>query len=210
MPDVFFAFDLDGTVTTEEILPRLAERLGLRAEMELLTRRAVRGEDGFADSFCRRVDLLRDLPLEEARRVTAETPLDPHIAGFIQENREGCALVTGNLDCWVEPVAERLGCRAFTSKSEILAGRIAVGSVLDKAEAVRELARSGAKIVAVGESAGDIPLFQAADVGIAYAGVHEPAPALLPLARHTARTGEELCALLRQVEEELRGRGPTL
>ena len=44
MPDFVFAFDLDGTVTTEEILPRLAEALGLRPEMERLTRAAVRGE----------------------------------------------------------------------------------------------------------------------------------------------------------------------
>ncbi len=204
MPDVFFAFDLDGTVTTEEILPRLAERLGLRAEMERLTRRAVQGDDAFAASFRARVDMLGDLSPAEAQRVTAATPLDPTIAAFIRERRDCCALVTGNLDCWVNPLAENLGCRAFTSTSERKNGRIAVKAILNKAEAVRELARNGAKVVAVGESAGDIPLFAAADVGIAYAGVHEPAPALLPLARHVARSGEELCALLRQVENELR------
>ncbi len=204
MPDVFFAFDLDGTVTTEEILPRLAERLGLREEMERLTRRAVQGDDAFAVSFRARVDMLGDLSPAEAQRVTAETPLDPAIAAFIRERRSCCALVTGNLDCWVKPLAESLGCRAFTSTSQIKNDRIAVKDILNKAEAVRELARNGAKVVAVGESAGDIPLFATADVGIAYAGVHKPAPALLPLARHVARSGKELCALLCQVENELR------
>jgi phosphoserine phosphatase len=205
MPDVFFAFDLDGTVTTEEILPRLAECLGLREEMERLTRRAVRGDDAFAVSFRARVDMLGALPLAEARRVTAETPLDPAIVAFIRKRRDCCALVTGNLDYWVKPLVESLGCRAFTSAGEFKNNRLTVKTILDKAEAVRELARNGAKVVAVGESAGDIPLFETADVGIAYAGVHEPAPTLLPLARHVARSGEDLCALLRMLEEELRG-----
>ena len=201
MPELAFAFDLDGTVTTEEILPRLAEALGLRPEMERLTRAAVRGDADFAASFRMRVDLLRDLPLAAARRIVAETPLDPAIAAFIRANRARCALVTGNLDCWVEPLVASLGCRAFTSTATIREGRPSVGGVLDKAAAVRTLARDGVTVVAVGESAGDLPMFIAADVGVAFAGVHEPAPVLLSAAHHIARTGEELCLLLRRLEE---------
>lgn len=206
MPGIVFAFDLDGTVTTEEILPRLAERLGLRPEMERLTRLTLLGEMDFEASFRQRVDMLRGLSLEEAQAVVAATPLDPSITKFIQARRERCFLATGNLDCWVQPLVERLGCKAFTSTAVMRDGKPTVQTVLDKAEAVRELARTGAKIIAVGESAGDIPLFAAADVGIAYAGVHEPAPILLPLAQYRVDSGEELCNLLEKLEAEFLGK----
>jgi HAD superfamily phosphoserine phosphatase-like hydrolase len=191
-----FAFDLDGTVTTRELLPCLAEHLGLGEEMRELTRRTLAGEIPFAASFRRRFAMLRDLPLGRVRESVAAVPLDPHIEAFIRARREDCAIVTGNLDLWILPLKERLPCRWFSSRGAIRRGRPTLLSVLDKGRVMDELAREGRPIVAVGESVNDLPMFARASLGIAFAGVHAPAPALQRLADRTVDDGASLCVLL--------------
>lgn len=191
-----FAFDLDGTVTTREILPCLAEHLGLAEEMADLTHRTLRGEIDFAQSFRSRFEMLRSIPLDLARQSIASIPLDPHIEAFINARPEDCAIVTGNLDLWILPLRKRLACRWFTSRGAFADGELKLLSVLDKGRAMEVLAREGRPIVAVGESMNDVPMFIKASVGIAYAGVHDPAPALKKLAHRTADDGATLCRLL--------------
>lgn len=192
-----FAFDLDGTITTKEILPVLAEELGLSEEMALLTRLTLDGTLDFAASFRLRFAILRSIPVERVREIVAEIPLDPHITEFIRARKEDCAILSGNLDCWVTPLLDRLGCRAYLSTSCRDNGLLSLNSILDKGEAVADIARSGRRVVAIGESANDLPMFRAADVRVAFAGVHEPVPGILRLADYVARDGEELCERLK-------------
>ncbi len=198
MPETpfIFAFDLDGTVTTREILPVLAQELGLAEEMGLLTRLTLNGTLDFESSFRLRFAVLRSIPLTRVREIVAEIPLDPHITEFIRARRESCAIVTGNLDCWVEPLLKKLGCLAYVSESCNGGGLLNLQKVLNKGDAVRELARSGKKIVAIGESANDLPMFEAADLRVAFAGVHKPVAEILRIADHVARDGKELSGLL--------------
>lgn len=191
-----FAFDLDGTVTTREILPCLAERLGMAEEMAELTRRTVNGELDFARSFRRRFAMLRSIPLALVHETVAAVPLEPHMEAFINSRPEDCAILTGNLDLWILPLQKRLACRWFSSRGAFVNGRLRLLSVLDKGRAMENLARQGRPIIAVGESMNDVPMFSKARAGIAYAGVHEPAPALRKLAHRTVSDGASLCALL--------------
>lgn len=196
MPDPLFAFDLDGTVTTEEILPRLAREIGLEREMALLTRLTLDGSIDFEVSFRLRFHLLRHIPLGRAREIVVATPLDPAIAGFIREHAAQCVIMTGNVDCWIEPLLERLNCACWCSKTAISEDGPRLVSILDKGRAVRELKKRGHRVIAIGESANDVPMFREADMGIAYAGVHEPAEALKEVAGRMAANGKELCAML--------------
>ena len=91
-----YAFDLDGTVTKVETLPLLAEELGLSAEMKILTNLTVSGELSFEKSFKLRYFILRNIPLNRIRQIMDSVELDENIAGFIRENKEACAIVTGN------------------------------------------------------------------------------------------------------------------
>lgn len=191
-----FAFDLDGTITTREILPVLAQELDLAREMALLTRLTLDGTLDFADSFSLRFAVLRSIPVKRVQEIVAEIPLDPHIAEFIQERKDDCAILSGNLDCWVAPLVNRLGCRAYLSTSCLEDGLLRLDNILDKGDAVRELKRSGRKVAAIGESANDLPMFELADVAVAFAGVHEPLPEILRLADYVAANGRELCGLL--------------
>ena len=50
-----FLFDLDSTITRQEILPTIAEEFGVFEEMRALTERTMRGELPFKQSFLQRV-----------------------------------------------------------------------------------------------------------------------------------------------------------
>lgn len=198
-----FAFDLDGTVTSAEILPRLAACIGLESEMSDLTARTLSGEIPFEISFRRRFAMLRQIPLRQVHAVIGQVPLDRHIENFILEHVDDCVIVTGNLDVWIAPLLERLGCRAYCSLSARSStgesSRLELARVLDKGQAVRELKARGRPVVAVGESVSDIAMFREADLGLAFAGVHQPVSGLLRLAGATFHGGEELCVFLRGI-----------
>lgn len=195
-----FAFDLDGTVTKEELLPRIAALAGKEREMAELTRRTLEGAIPFAESLRLRVAMLAHIPVDAVRACVASVPLDPRISAFISARKSDCVIVTGNLDLWVAPLITRLGCRFFASRGVVCNGRVRVLSILDKADAARQLRREGRFLVAVGESVSDEPLFRQAHCGIAYGGVHEPVPGLLALARHVVSDGGQLCSLLSALE----------
>ena len=195
-----FAFDLDGTVTKEELLPRIAALAGRQSETAELTGMTLRGDIPFAESFRLRVGMLAHVPVSAVQACVASAPLDPHITAFIAARREDCVIITGNLDVWAAPLLKRLGCRFFCSHGQVREGRVELLSILDKAEAAEALLKEGRPLVAVGESVSDEPLFERAHCAIAFAGVHEPAPGLLRLATHVARDGRQLCALLASLE----------
>ena len=196
-----FAFDLDGTVTRAEILPAIAHPAGIFDEMASLTAMTLDGVIDFETSFRRRFEMLRTIPLATVQKITAEIPLDPDITAFIAENREICAIVTGNLDRWIEPLAAKLGCALYSSRSEIKNGNLVLTSIVNKGNVVRDLARNGKRVIAIGDAANDIPMFMAADIGIAYGGLRPPAPGLLAVANGVEHDAAALCRVLRQLRD---------
>ena len=188
-----FAFDLDGTVTTVETLPILARELGLSTEMKRLTDLTLVGEIPFEQSFRLRYGMLKNIPLECIQEIMSTIPLEPTIEKFIRGHREQCALVTGNLDCWIAPISAKLGCEIFSStiKSD---GRL---NVPDKSSAIKKLRAEGGRVIAIGESVNDLPMLRAADVSIAYGGVHRPIDAAIEVSDFVVFDGMTLCRLLK-------------
>jgi phosphoserine phosphatase len=192
-----FCFDLDGTVTTEEILPKIAAAAALADEMHVLTQATLKGVLPFEKSFRLRCRLLADIPLSTVRGIVEAVPLDRDIFSFIAENRERCFILTGNLQVWVQPLLDRLGCCAFTSEAAASNDRLGpLTKVLYKGDAVAAVRRNFGRVVAVGESVNDIGMLESADIGIAYAGVHFPAPEVLDTCLYAATNGKGLCRLL--------------
>jgi phosphoserine phosphatase len=192
-----YAFDLDGTVTAQELLPLLADELGLAREMDTLTRLTLSGAIPFEDSFRLRCAILRAVPLSRVREVVAEAVLSAEVEAFIRARSDRCFVVTGNLDVWVAPLVERLGCRAFSSVAEVDGDRLTgVRSVLCKSGPVQGLKDRYDRVVAVGDSVNDIPMFESADVGVAFGGVHPPAAALVQVADYVTYREDALCRLL--------------
>ena len=194
-----FAFDLDGTVTCEETLPVLAWELGLAEEMALLTRLTMEGKLPFRQSFRLRYYVLRNLPMERIHRVMDQIPLEPAIVQFIREHADSCAIVTGNLELWIEPILRKLGCRCFSS-SERQGNVPGLPEIqfVDKRAAVRTLKQEFNQVIAIGDGFNDIPMLEEADVAVVYGGVHPPSEGVLSVADYVARNGEELCGILRK------------
>jgi phosphoserine phosphatase len=189
-----FLFDLDGTITRQEILPEIARAIGLEAEIDELTRRTMAGEFPFESSLRRRVDILSRVPVSQVREIVAGIEVDPHIEAFLAANRERCTIVTGNLDVWIEDLVARLGVGCRSSVARVANDRIvALDEVLDKVDVVDDF---GGVLCSIGDGYNDLGLMAAADLGIAYGGVHAPAPGLLEVATHAVYDPARLCELL--------------
>ena len=198
-----FVFDLDGTITKVETLPLLAAELGLADEMKLLTDLTLSGQIPFDKSFKLRYLILRNVPLKKIQAVMSTVELDGRIVDFIAAHKKNCAVVTGNMDCWIEPLAARLNCEIFSSTSELDAGNLPVlTKILDKGAVIRELKRTCDRVIAVGESFNDVPMFNAADVAIAYGGVHMPVDAAIAISDYVIFDGGELCRLLEKLNSQ--------
>lgn len=197
MIDKMYAFDLDGTVTKEEILPLIAKELNLEAEMMLLTRLTLDGRINFEQSFRLRYHILKDVPLKKIHEITAHVKLDEDVFDFIKENSDRCAVVTGNLDLWIRPIIDRLGCLSFSSIGAAAENdRIRLVEVLYKSDAIRKMKERAERVIAVGESFNDVPMFEEADVSISFGGVHEPVNKAISISDFVVYRGDALCRLL--------------
>lgn len=193
-----FLFDLDATITKVEILPAIAERVGLTQQIAELTEKTMHGELPFKNSFLMRVDMLKTIPISTVSEIVAQTPLHEELATFIAENRERCYIVTGNLDVWIEPLVKKIGlpmthcfCSAGSVENDKL---VRVNSVLDKALIVQQFVQP---VVAVGDGSNDADMIRMAEVGIGYGGVRPIAYSLMSNATHVVYDEDRLCAFLR-------------
>lgn len=198
MSDTAYCFDLDGTVTTVEVLPCIASELGISEEMAVLTRSTMDGHIPFESSFRLRCLLLGQIETKKVRQIVADVPLDLHISDFIRENAADCYIVTGNLDVWIAPLIDKLGCSAFSSKGAYHDGLLRVENILNKSDAVAQLKNRGyQRVIAVGDGANDAGMLKEACLGIAYGGVHTPAASAIDAADAIIYESSTLCRLLR-------------
>jgi phosphoserine phosphatase len=189
-----FLFDLDGTITRQEILPEIARAIGVEDQIAELTARTMAGEFPFESSLRRRVEILSQVPVSRVREIVAGVEIDPHIEAFLRENRDRCTIVTGNLDVWIADLVARLGVPCRSSVATVRGDRLlGLRHVLDKADVALEF--SG-PICSIGDGYNDLGLMAAADLGVAYGGVHAPAPGLLEVASHAIYDARTLCRLL--------------
>jgi len=199
MSGTAFCFDLDGTLTSTEILPCIAAELGIAGEIATLTRLTMDGHVPFEDSMRLRTLILGQVPLVRVHEIIEAVPLSAELQSFVRDNADRCFVVTGNLDVWIAPMVARLGCRAFSSSAVVTPSGVQLHSILAKDDAVRLLRRQGGyeRIVAVGDGANDVPMLREADIGVAYGGVHAPAPQTIAVADIVVNDASSLCKLLK-------------
>ena len=194
-----FLFDLDSTITRQEILPTISRKLGIYEEMSLLTESTMRGEIPFKQSFLQRVELLKNIPVSEVCRLVGEIELNEKLAAFIKRNSDRCYVVTGNLDVWVEEMIGKLGMERniFCSKALVKNDYIQdVFSIVDKNAVISQMVLP---FIAVGDGNNDAEMIEAAEIGIGYGGVRSIAPAVLACATHAIYNEDRLVEFLERL-----------
>ena len=192
-----YCFDLDGTVTSQELLPLMAAELDLYDEISALTQATINGLIPFERSFKLRCKLLSDIPIKKVQEVAEKVKLNESIAQFIRENKDNSYIITGNIYEWIQPIIEKLDCKIFCSKGKFSDGKLSgLEKIIDKGEVITGLKGSDKSIISVGDGMGDVLMFEKSDISIAYGGVHEPIQSLMKVSNYLVYDEDSLCRLL--------------
>ncbi|PSJ37400.1 phosphoserine phosphatase SerB [Allosphingosinicella deserti] len=175
--------DMDSTMITVECIDELADYAGLKAEVAEITERAMRGELAFEGALRARVALLKGLDTAMIERCRRErVRLTPGARALVRTMRRDGALtilVSGGFTAFAEPVGEEIGFervianRLLGSDGRLdgTVGEPIVGADTKRATLLGALAEHGldaADALAVGDGANDIPMIEAAGLGVAF------------------------------------------
>lgn len=192
-----YCFDLDGVITSEEILPIVAREIGYYEEINALTKATIQGIIPFESSFRLRCKILSEIPISHVRKIVSQINLHMRLLRFIESNSANCFLVTGNLDVWIADLVKKIGITAFSSTAEYEGDTLRrLKTVLNKSEAIDSIRLNFDRIVAIGDGMGDVPMFENADVRIAFGAVHPPIESLVQLSDFVCLSEESLCQTL--------------
>jgi phosphoserine phosphatase len=176
------AFDMDSTLIQGEVIDELARLAGVGAQVAAITEAAMRGELDFDASFTRRVSLLKGLRAEQVGSLLdAIAPAVGAERLFRTLKLLGIktAILSGGFTFFARSLQERFGIdHIHANELEIVDGLV-TGRVIPpivngqrKAALLGEIAvaegLSLEQVVAVGDGANDIPMLNAAGMGIAY------------------------------------------
>lgn len=199
-----FLFDLDGTVTSKETLPIIAEHFRCKDKIAELTAKTVAGNVPFVESFIRRVNILGQYSVKETSDLLAQVPLYPAIAKFISEHKSDCIIVTGNLTCWCEGLFKKIGCQCYGSEAECEDDKVVkLRTILRKEAIVDQYKALGETVVFIGDGNNDLEAIRHANISIAAGLTHNPAQSLLAVCDYVIFNEKALCRQMRQLCGEI-------
>lgn len=199
---IVFFFDLDSTITKEEILPKISSAINKNELMRSITEKTMMGLIPFEESFTSRVDILKDIPINEVAEMIKNIKLNEKLAKFINDNKDRCYVVTCNLDVWISELMKEIGMEehCYCSKAKITNNKIeCIDKILSKDEVFKEFDNS--YIVAIGDGSNDRKMLEKADIGIGFGGVRNIAPSLLEVCNYAIYDEETLVNFLEILKE---------
>ena len=175
--------DMDSTMIGQECIDELADYAGVRAAVAAVTERAMLGELAFEAALEARVALLAGLGIGAVERCLVErvrvTPGATALVRTMRANGAYCLLVSGGFSLFADRVAAGIGFDAAVSnRLDVADGKLigtvarpvvgAAGKLLALQDAAVAAAVSLGETLAVGDGANDIPMIEAAGLGVAY------------------------------------------
>lgn len=175
--------DMDSTIIMVECLDELADFAGLKPQIAAITERAMRGELDFKAALRERVGMLAGLADDALARTYAErVALTPGARTLVMTMRKSgayTALVSGGFTYFTTRVRAAAGfdldlANRLVIEAGKLSGRVEE-PILDSAVKLSTLQRlaaergiAAAETLAVGDGANDLPMLQAAGLGVAF------------------------------------------
>jgi len=178
--------DMDSTMIGQECIDELADYAGVKSQVADITARAMRGELEFAPALRERVALLKGMPAAIVETVLAErirlTPGGPTLVATMRANGAYTCVVSGGFTAFTVSLAAAMGFdeqRANTllvdgggrltgEVAEPVLGREAKRDTLLELRARLQLDPDDT--LAIGDGANDLPMIQAAGLGVAFHG----------------------------------------
>lgn len=175
--------DMDSTMITIECIDELADFVGKKTDVSQITERAMNGELNFESALTERVALLAGLDESVLAQAYDERvkymPGAKELVATMAKNNAYCVLVSGGFTYFTARVASALGFHEdHANRLEIVDGKLTgkvIHPILGKEAklnslkhicAIKRIAREAS--LAVGDGANDLPMLQAAGLGIAY------------------------------------------
>lgn len=196
-------FDMDSTLIQQEVIDEIAVYIGVQSEVSAITARAMNGELDFATSLKARVALLKGIPSDVFERLKPKITITPgakELCKVLKRLGFSLAVLSGGFQPLADWLATQLGLdHAFANhllsdpNTNTLTGELDPAHPIVDAQHKRNLllsltAGKGLTLdqtMAVGDGANDIPMLQAAGLGIAWKAkskVQMEAPARLNVA----------------------------
>jgi phosphoserine phosphatase len=174
--------DMESTIIENEMLDELAEFLGLRDEVSEITRQAMNGEIDFAAALVARVALLAGMKATRLAEAASRIRIMPGAAALVATMRAHgahAALVSGGFTVFTASVRQTLGFDSDIANELIVEKGRLTGTVRapivtreTKLAALKSLAAERglplAACLAVGDGANDLPMIEAAGLGVAF------------------------------------------
>ena len=175
-------FDMDSTLIETEVIDELAERAGVGAEVRAITESAMRGEIDFAESFRRRVAMLKGLDESVMADIAEHLPFTEGLDRLMHVlKRLGfkTAILSGGFTYFGNYLRRKYGFDyVYANELEIEDGKLTgryLGDIVDgkrKAELLKLISQVEnvdiAQTIAVGDGANDLPMLSVAGLGIAF------------------------------------------
>ncbi len=174
--------DMESTLVENEFLDDLAEFCGVGERVKAITARAMNGEIDFAGALRERVRLLAGQPsglLERAYENLRWMPGAQELFATLHQHGVRTIIVSGGFKYFTSRVRKSLGAGEDFANDLVVRDGLLTGEPTEPisgreekrrilTETAAELGISLSETVAIGDGANDLPMLQAAGLGVAY------------------------------------------
>jgi len=175
-------FDMDSTLIQTEVIDELADAADVKNAVAAITEAAMNGDIDFQDSLRERLSLLKGLDESVMQKIAEKLPLTDGAEKLINVLKHlgyKIAVISGGFTYFGESLKQRLDIDyVYANELEVTNGQLTgnvIGDIIDgpgKARILKEIADaegiSLAQVIAVGDGANDLPMLNAAGLGIAF------------------------------------------
>jgi len=188
-PKKLFMADMDATIVEAETLDILANKAGIGDKISAMTERAMRGELDFEQALIERVRMLSGIHTSIIQETLDEISVNKGADDLLHSLKKAgiyCVLISGGFTQFTGNIAKILGFDAHFGNELMIEKNYLTGQVakpildkeakknkLDELQDTMNLQTSD--ICAIGDGANDLPLLQAAGLGVGY----RPKPLLI-------------------------------